>query len=247
MSLIPFPDVPNSPGVPPLPRLPSAAGAAKMGLGLLEGLIWNILQVQTQWGIFDSSGNALGNPANFTGLAGNALQALGISSTLSTGAVEYSKETRVSDFPVERGGFASYNKAESPAYPVVTMCYQANEADRAAFLIAIDTACKSTNLYNVVTPEVTYVNYTLERYNYQRRSSRGVTLLILEIHLKEIRQVSAAYIQQINNPQNPGATPATDSGIVQPQTPNVSTLQSLSKALSGLSSDALATINQAVQ
>ena len=64
----------------------------------------------------------MGDPAKFTGLIGNALDAAGLGSTLSTNSVDFSKDTKVSDFPVEQGSFASYNKVETPASPIVTLC-----------------------------------------------------------------------------------------------------------------------------
>lgn len=239
MPFIPFPNIPDSPGVPALPRIAGAAAIAGAGLGLLQGILWRVFQVQTRWGIFDDKGNPLGDPAKFTGLIGSALDAVGLGSTLSTDSVEYTKETRVSDFPIERGSFASYNKVELPASPTVTLCFAGSESDRSAFLTAIDEACKSTALYSVVTPEVTYIEYSIERYNYQRRSSRGATLLIVEISLKEIRQVSAAYTtSQISAPKNPNATPTADSGKVQAQTPPTSTLKSIANKLPGLANTA---------
>jgi len=242
MALIPFPNVPKLPGVPALPRSPNFPPLLKAGLGLVQGMLWRIFQVQTRWGIWDSKGKPLGDPSKFTGLIGNALEAAGLGSTLSTGSVEYSKETRVSDFPIERGSFASYNKVEQPASPTVTLCLTGSEKNRRTFLEAIDKACKSTDLYSVVTPEVTYVNYSVERYDYSRRSSKGATLLIVDITLREIRQVSAQYTQsnkgQVDQPKEAGATPQADNGKVQAQTPPKSTLKSLADKLPSLADKA---------
>ncbi len=231
MPLIPFPDVPKFPGVPSIPRSPAFPPAIRAGLGLVQGTLLRIFQVQTRWGIFDSKGVSLGDPSKFTGLIGDALDIAGLSSTLSTNSVDYSKETRVSDFPLEQGGFASYNKVETPASPMVTLNFTGSEKDRRTFLEAIDTAVKSTNLYSVVTPEVTYIDYSVERYSYSRRASKGATLLIVEITLKEIRQVSSQYTQssktQVNAPKDIGATPITDNGKVQAKAPDTSTLKAL--------------------
>lgn len=232
MPLIPFPNIPALPGVPSLPRLPGAAAIVSAGLGVIQGLLWRTFQTQTRWGVFDSAGNPLGDPAKFTGLIGDALDAVGLGSTMSTRSVDYSKETRVSDFPIERGSFASYNKVETPASPVVTLCLTGSENNRRTFLDAIDAACKSTDLYSVATPEVTYIEYSIERYNYRRSSAKGATLLMVELTLKEIRQVSSEYTQasdsQVDQPQDVGATPEADGGKVQPQIPGKSTLKAIS-------------------
>lgn len=238
MALIPFPNVPKLPGVPAIPRSPNFPPLLKAGLGLVQGMLWRVFQVQTRWGIFDKNGKPLGDPSKFTGLVGNALEAAGLGSTMSTGSVDYSKETRVSDFPIEGGAFASYNKVETAASPQVVLCLQGSEKNRRTFLEAIDAACKSTDLFSVVTPEVTYINYAVERYNYARHNSKGATLLIVEITLKEVRQVSALYTTsnkgQVDAPKEAGATPQADNGKVQAQTPPTSTLKSIANKLPGL-------------
>lgn len=238
MALIPFPNVPKVPGVPAVPRSAKFPAAARVVLGLTQGLLWRLFQVETRWGVFDKNGKALGDPAKFTGFVGAILDAAGVGSTLSTGGVDYSKETRVSDFPIEKGSFASYNKVEQPANPNVTLCLTGSEKNRRTFLEAIDKATKSTDLYSVVTPEVTYVDYSIERYSYSRRSSKGATLLIVELSLREIRQVSAQYTQsnkgQVDQPKEAGATPQADNGKVQAKTPEKSTLKSLADKLPSL-------------
>lgn len=237
MPLIPFPNVPALAGVPALPRRTGLTPAARISLGILQNILLSSSRAQSQWGIFDKNGTALGDPNQFIGLNGKILNELGQNSRLSTGSFDYSKETRVSEFPIERGGFASYNKVETPASSVVTMCFTGSEKDRTLFLEAIDAACKSTELYSVATPEKNYINYSIESYNYQRRSDRGTTLFIVEISLKEIRQVSAAYAQsnkgQIEQPKNVSATPQVNGGKVQAQTPIASTLKSIVSKLTG--------------
>lgn len=228
MALFPYPNIPKLPGVPAIPRSPNFPAVAAVGLGIIQGALWRAFQVDTRWGIYDSKGKALGDPSTIGGVAGALMDSAGLGSMLSTVAVDYSKETKVSDFPVERGSFASYNKVEAPSNPVVTLTVAGGESARRTFLEAIDKASKSTDLYSVVTPEKTYINYNVERYNYQRRNSRGTTLIIVEIALKEIRQVSAAYSKKaVVAPKKVAATPSVDSGKIQSKVPKVSTLKSI--------------------
>lgn len=217
MPTIPFPNVPNYPGVPQIPRTGQnqPASGVTFGLGPTQPVLADSMQTQPQWGIFDAFGSQVGITSQ--------------DSILSTSSFEFLKEMKTSDFPVQRGGFASYNKVERPANPTVTLAFQGSVGDRATFLNAIDAAVKSTGLYSVITPEVTYANYSLDRYSYMRRSERGVTLLIVEIVLTEIRQVSAQYFTvqtPINDPQNPAAVEPTSQGTVQPQDPSSSVLKS---------------------
>jgi hypothetical protein len=231
MPLIPFPNVPNAPGVPSVPRSNSAPAAQIASLGILQSILWQSLQLDIKWGIFDIEGNALIDTNFF-------VQAIGLGQTLSTNSISYGKETKVSDFPVERGGFASYNKVEIAASPSITLCFQGNEQQRSEFLNIIDNACKSLDLYDIVTPEVTYINYNIESYNYQRQSGKGATLLTVELQLKEIREVSAQFStvsqSEINNPKNATASPQVNNGKVQATTPENSTLNAIKTKFTNL-------------
>ncbi len=128
MSFIPYPDVPQTPGVPALPRLPNASTVQNFALSTVQGALWRIFQVDVKWGIFKLDGSPIVDPSLFPGLVGVAAQTIGdsvlglsLGGTLSTGSVDFSKETKVSDFPTEGGKFASYNKVEMPANPVVVL------------------------------------------------------------------------------------------------------------------------------
>jgi len=240
MPRIPFPNVPKSAGVPAIPRSAGIPTVARAVLGVVQGALWRALQVDTRWGIFDSKGKSIFGEAT-GGIIASLLSTLGKGSTTSVSAVEYSKEVRSSDFPVEKGSFANYNKVEAPGTPSVTMAMDGSEADRKKFLEAIDKACKSTDLYSVVTPEAEYLQHSLERYSYQRRSQHGLTLLIVEIALKEVRQVSAQYAKT-EKAKEPAAAPPVEQGKVQPQAPEQSTLKATTNKINTPSpNDATAT------
>lgn len=249
MPLIKFPKIPDLPGVPALPRLGiKLPGILKIGLGLLQNKLFGSLKTGGKWGIFDKNGKQLGVPdngsifksiANFIGLGG----LFPTGGVYSTGAVEYSKETKISDFPVEKGSFASYNKVEQPSNPTVTYLMTGSESERKKFLEAVDKACKSTDLYSIVTPEATYIGHNIEHYNYSRTSVQGVTLLKVEIGLREVRQVSALYVKTekppITAPKLPSAKSSLDSGKSQLKNAGASTLKKLASKLPGLASTAL--------
>lgn len=241
MPNVQFPNVPNYPGVPLLVRpaqiVVAQTPALAIGLGTLENFLIGALQQAPRWGIFDSDGNQLGiDPAGTASILaqlGSAAESLltGQSdAVLSTFRFDFVRETRVSNFQVEGGGFANYNKVILPAAPQVTLILEGSESDRTNFLNAIDDACQSTDLFNVVTPEVTYVDYNLTRYSYRRTASQGATLLMVEVSMEEIRQVSATFAvvaTPINNPANPAAVPQANNGITQTTPIPESTLRSL--------------------
>jgi len=232
MARIPFPNIPKLPGVPAIPRTSvSATSVGVFALNVLQGIAWTTLQTQSRWGIFDKNGSPLGGQSKFSGFLGSIARGAGFGPTFSTMSLDFDTESKISDFPVEGGAFASYNKVESPASPIVTLCMTGNESERHDFLQAMHDASKSIDLYSVVTPEFTYVDYSIERYSYQRRNDRGATLLMVEVVLKEIRQVSAQYAtsnrqnQQVDSPKDVGAAKPVDNGKVQPKEPEKSTLK----------------------
>lgn len=179
-----------------------------------------------EWGIL----NGRGEP--FTGYGLSLISAL-----QSFNRMDYIKENNVPTFPVERGSFAAYNKVQLPATPVITLNLWGTRWDGQQFLNAIDDAANSTNLYTIITPEITYINYTIEKYNYTRSAPRGATLLSVTLYLKEVRQTTeqAANAQngQITSPKNPADTSFKSSGKVQGKTPTSATQRRVLAGLAG--------------
>jgi hypothetical protein len=175
-----FPNVPNVSGVPPLFRNISNIGTAVSGaIATVEkfGSLANFLA--PRWGVYDASMNPVAIADSFLG-------------------VEYRNESRVSDYPVEQGSFASYNKVATPYDVRVRLSCGQNEVARTAFLTAIDAAFKSLNLYSVVTPDATYLSATIEHYDYRREQHNGAGLLVVDLWLKEIRQIALAMYSNTN-------------------------------------------------
>lgn len=203
-----FPDVPNLPGVPPLLR--SAFQTASTVVQLSRDLISSLSALPTQkWGIFTS----FGLPAIF----GDSIK-----------SVEQSQEFRVSDYPQEQGAFQSYNKVQTPFEPRVSITKGGTDNERAQFLSSVVRALASTDLYAVVTPEAIYPSVTLVRYDYQRTSQNGATLLTVNIWLRQVRVTGATAFSATAAPN--GAS-VQNIGAVQPLT--------LPQTLSGLVSSFL--------
>jgi hypothetical protein len=222
-----YPNVPNYPGVPMLNR-PIGFNLSETSTSLnfpaptaandqdsqSSAPLTVVLAGNPVWGIFDQHNNQIGI-------------APGSNATLSCISLDFVRETRVASFPIENGGFSSYDKAQQPANPKVILAIDGAESDRTYLLDAIDAACIAPDLFNVVTPTETYMGYTIERYSYSRKASRGVTLLSVEVSLKEVRQVQPNFTAAapiIVDPQNPSATPTEQNGNTQPAAPEQSTL-----------------------
>lgn len=192
-----FPNVPNVPGVPPLLR-----NALNTGLGVITALTRDGIGVAaraltTQWGLFSTAGL----PVLFAD---------------SCAAFDYRKEYSVSTFPLEEGGFESYNKVATPFDVRLTMVKGGSESERTAFLATVDRAVDSLSLYTAVTPEVSYPSVNAVSYSYRREARAGATLLIVEIGLTEIREtVTTAF----TNTRQPEGQDTVNVGPVRPLEP----------------------------
>lgn len=226
MTLIPFPNVPDYPGVPPIPRTAVGSPAINISLATTDGSSIGNSQQEPVWGIFSATDNS-------------AIYVPSEGGTLSTYSFDYSRQTTVSTFPVEAGSFASYDKVWSPANPVVTLAFSGSESEKIALLRNLEAACLYPVLWNVKTPDAEYDNYTIERYTYRRMATKGATLLLINVSLKEIKQVTASYTSvaaaattsstsatpTTPNAQSPSASMPASSGQVQPSTPSSGTIQ----------------------
>lgn len=162
------------PGVPAL-KIPFTQSLISAGAILVSDLVSRyFLQ---KWGIYDADGNLVLEPDSFVGM-------------------EYMNSWQISDYPVEQGSFASYNKVSTPFSSTVSMSKGGSESDRTAFLNAVDAMAGSLEPYSIITPEKTYINATVERYDYERRTHRGAGMIFVHLRLKEIRE--SAQIQYTN-------------------------------------------------
>lgn len=130
-----------------------------------------------------------------------------------------SGKTEVSDFPVEQGAFADYNKVKKPKSSKVRLAV--GGATRiAAFQAAMDIELASANLYNIVTPTFTYLNVTLEGYDFAQAADSGLNLLMVDLAFKEVREVAPAYSTvTLPKPKNPVSASKQVNGKAQTQTP----------------------------
>jgi len=106
-------------------------------------------------------------------------------------AFENTLDARISDYPVENGGFASYNKVITPYEIRAILTRGGTVEDRQAFLKAIQDAWTGTTLFNFVTPECVYLDVNVTGVRQQRSADRGNGLLALEVVMRKIRQTAS--------------------------------------------------------
>lgn len=226
-------------GIPTLPKPVVGRGLARSLISTQIGSIISYFEKDNRWGIYDSSGNSLAT--SIGGFMGFIFGDPG-----STHDTEIIAESRVSNFPVERGSFASYNKVKIPKEVVVTLCITGTEGDRKKFLDSLQKAIEGTDLYSVQTPEKNYSDYTITKYKYKRSAETGLSILFVEIWLQEILQVDVTYSSAgatTSSTTNATATPtpsvssassAVSSGTIQPKAASDSLMSKASSAISGL-------------
>ena len=113
-------------------------------------------------------------------------------------------EAKAAQNPVERGGFADYNKVVSPVQLGVILARTGPSADLSALLEKLDALVAGTDLVSIITPEKEFLDYSLTSYDYDRKSENGVDRLLVSLVLEEIRQVDAEYgNEQLPQPKQP--------------------------------------------
>lgn len=166
-----YPNVPNVPGVPSLLRLASASLPLPV-LAVADGLGLQSFLTPIRWGIFQG-----GAPV------------ITVDTVLEMGM---ERDFEISDFPIEQGGFASYNKIARPYNGRIRVAVGGNTTSLSAFFTTLDAIVADLNLYQIVTPEYVYSNANVKHYDYHRKRRSGVTLVQADIWLEEIRPVATA-------------------------------------------------------
>ena len=194
-----YPDVPFADGVPDVNRALGGINDALFGAvpPLLGDLIGFGLSALGLWGIFSSTGIPVVTGDNVAG-------------------VEYQNDWRVATFPVQRGGFVSYDKVATPFAARVTFTISGGQAEKAVFLKLLDLAAASLFSFTIVTPEFFYKSANIIRYGYTRTAKAGAQMFAVEVDLQEVRIVSAGVFTAAKTPS--GADPVS-GGTVQPGTP----------------------------
>lgn len=152
------------------------SGISFGGAALINTLFGNY------WGIFNEYGVPLL-------LADNVL------------SLQYQNQSRVVNAPIESGSFTSYNKVADPYKATVQLSKGSGGAlMRGAFLAQIETLAKSTLKFYIITPEYVYKSANIVGFDLARSATDGATLIKVNVHLEEIREVKVKYeVEEVKN------------------------------------------------
>lgn len=219
----PFPNVPKLPGVPQLTRsLQFPPGPPPiLGAAIALGRLWQALFSQPTWAIYKQA--EAGPTTDSDGVQTVTVTAQRKPVVVPDSYLEfgYRNESTISDYPVQDGGFASYDKVANPWETVVRMSKGGNKEERKKFLDSIDAIQNTLDLYDILTPEKTYLGCNVLRFEIVRQGARGAYFFAeVDLYFREIRQVAATYSSTATNTQNAqdvSAEPVQNNGTLQGQ------------------------------
>lgn len=145
------------------------------------------------WGLFDEAGNLAADYDSFS-------------------ALRFRNEADISTYPVELGGFVTYNKVANPFNVQIVLTCSGGEARISQFLIDIEAAQKTVNLFSVVSPEFTFESVNIVSYDYERTQINGANMITATLSCVEVRQTA---ISDFSNNQNPEADDPKSLGQMQ--------------------------------
>lgn len=125
---------------------------------------------------------------------------------------DYRQQWSVSDYPVERGAFESYDKVQIPYDARFRMATGGSDADKMAFLDSIAAIAGDLNLYDIVTPDAVYLSCNITHYDYNRHATHGLGLLQVDIWVIEVRETAT---MAMSNTQSPSNAAQVNGGSVQ--------------------------------
>ena len=138
--------------------------------------------------------------------------------------LKFGDTSKVSDFPVEEGSFASYNKVIAPYQPKIKVIVGSSKDGQTSSQVRIKNLLqdlfeevRSTNIYDLHLPETYYEGVTVEKYDYSRTAAKGRGMLEVDITLMQIIEVSPqSTTVTLPSPKKPKAAPGVNGGKAQP-------------------------------
>ena len=184
-----FPNVPNLPGVPQIIRqLGITIPPFIPGIPILGNVLAQASQSFNVWGVFSQPQSSAQSPEQ-------------VVNPDSIREFSTRSEWRISNFPVQQGSF---------------MVKGGSIDERQQFESEIDALAASIALYTIITPEKSYLNCNVSRFEKTRRGARDAFFTVVDLFFVQIIQVNATY-STTANASVPNALPNASLGTVVPQ------------------------------
>ena len=104
--------------------------------------------------------------------------------------MSFQAESEATSEPIEKGGFASFYKTNSPETVSLVFSFSADDARQNTALDKIRERKENYDLISVLTPTHLYENMTILSYSYNRTNTDGMTMLVLQVDFQQIKQVA---------------------------------------------------------
>lgn len=108
-------------------------------------------------------------------------------------SMDFATENGTVSAPIEMGSFATYNKKVSPSRLDLQLAIMGDPAVLQSSLDRLNELAAGTELVNIVSPEMEYKNYNLEKVSFSRSADEGVNIIYVDLSLIEVREVQAQY------------------------------------------------------
>lgn len=151
-------------------------------------------------------------------------------------SMDFAGQNSVAHEPIEQGGFASYNKQDSPKEITVSLACTKMYMSQQPVLENLDKLAHGIQKLSLVTPSSEYKNLNLEGYSYRRTEDAGAGMLVVELKLVEVREVEikkkttasespkseGKQGKPIDKPKNPSNASKAKTGRTQTKEPYTS-------------------------
>ena len=104
--------------------------------------------------------------------------------------MSFQSESEATSEPIEKGGFASFYKTNSPETVSLVFSFSADDARQNNALDKIRERKENYDLISILTPTHLYENMTILSYSYNRTNTDGMTMLVLQVDFQQIKQVA---------------------------------------------------------
>ena len=136
--------------------------------------------------------------------------------------MSFQSESEATSEPIEKGGFASFYKTNSPETVSLVFSFSSDDAKQNNALDKIKERKENYDLISILTPTHLYENMTILSYSYNRTNTDGMTMLVLQVDFQQIKQVAintgvAVYKNATSgNKKNTGKKQAVDTEVNAP-------------------------------
>jgi hypothetical protein len=162
-------------------------------------------------------------------------------SMLELGAEESSN---LPEEPIEKGSFADYNRTINPITINCRLASQGSPSTLQSMIERLQELKTGTEKLTFITPMMTYENFMLESFDYRKDEHTGHNVLVVDVRLKEIREIEGQKTtSSVTEPDPPPVTAdasadgscvsAEDCGEVQASYPSSSESSSADSESSG--------------